>query len=205
MSSDSASSEEPDSPEAAPTSPDYVLGPEEPEQAPPSPNYVPGYVADSDLEEDSEDGLVDYTADGGDDDDDDSSDDDEEEELLALADSVIAPAFDLVPSSEIREPFETDESAATPPPPPPVDHTTPLGARISIRPQASMPFPSEAKDFLPYLHHHHHRSSHYHHPLQRNDLLGVWLHLHFYHYHSLEYLTHMEPCACTLRVQSCYE
>ncbi|GJT38078.1 hypothetical protein Tco_0937943 [Tanacetum coccineum] len=40
----------------------------------------PGYVADSDPEEDSEDGLVDYPADRGDDDDDDSSDDDEEEE-----------------------------------------------------------------------------------------------------------------------------
>ncbi|GJY52910.1 hypothetical protein Tco_0444574 [Tanacetum coccineum] len=42
MSSDSASSEEPDSPEAAPASPDYVLGPEEPEQAPPSLDYIPG-------------------------------------------------------------------------------------------------------------------------------------------------------------------
>ncbi|GKG24550.1 hypothetical protein Tco_0395178, partial [Tanacetum coccineum] len=42
MSSDSASSEEPDSPEAAPAPPDYVPGPEEPEQAPLSPDYVPG-------------------------------------------------------------------------------------------------------------------------------------------------------------------
>ncbi|GKD73424.1 hypothetical protein Tco_1331706 [Tanacetum coccineum] len=42
MSSDSASSKEPDSPEAAPTSLDYVSGPEEPEQAPFSPDYVPG-------------------------------------------------------------------------------------------------------------------------------------------------------------------
>nr|GEX85519.1 putative reverse transcriptase domain-containing protein [Tanacetum cinerariifolium] len=32
---------EPDSPEAAPASPDYVPGPKEPEQAPPSPDYVP--------------------------------------------------------------------------------------------------------------------------------------------------------------------
>ncbi|GKF83367.1 hypothetical protein Tco_0245023 [Tanacetum coccineum] len=90
MSSDSASSEEPDSPEAAPISPNYVPGPEEPEQAPLSPDYPydvadspialsPGYIADSDPEEDSEDGLVDYSADGGDDDDDDSSDNDEEE------------------------------------------------------------------------------------------------------------------------------
>ncbi|GKD99247.1 hypothetical protein Tco_1387231, partial [Tanacetum coccineum] len=157
--------QEPDSPEAAPASPDYVPGPEEPEQAPFSPGYVPEpeypeylalsdeevpikdqpnaiadspialspcYVADSDPEEDSEDGPVDYPADGGDDDDDDSSDDDEEEEEsskeeeaeeeeeehLALADSVIAPVVDHVPSSEETEPFETDESVATPPSPP---------------------------------------------------------------------------------------
>ncbi|GKD48287.1 hypothetical protein Tco_1277263 [Tanacetum coccineum] len=156
MSSDSASSEEPDSTEAAPASPDYVPGPEEPEQAPLSPDYVPGpeypeylapsdeevpvedqpydvadspitlspgYVADSDPEEDSENGLVDYLADGGDGDDDESSDDDEEEEEaseeeeeehLAPADSVVAHVVDHVPSSEETEPFETDESVPTP-------------------------------------------------------------------------------------------
>ncbi|GKG54210.1 hypothetical protein Tco_0557733, partial [Tanacetum coccineum] len=75
-----------------------------------------GYVAHSnpkeDPEEDSEDGLVDYPADGGDGDDDDSSDDDEEEtkasedeeakeeERLASADSVVAPVVDHVPSSK---------------------------------------------------------------------------------------------------------
>ncbi|GJV02429.1 hypothetical protein Tco_1335998 [Tanacetum coccineum] len=157
MSSDSASSEEPDSPEDAPASPDYVPGPEEPEQVSLSPDYVsgleypeylapsdegvpmedqpyvvadspialsPGYDADSDPEEDSEDDPVDYPADGGDDDDDDSSDDDkeeeeaseeeEEEEHLAPADSIIAPVVDHVPSSEETEPFETDEFAPTP-------------------------------------------------------------------------------------------
>ncbi|GJV11154.1 hypothetical protein Tco_1352695 [Tanacetum coccineum] len=183
MSSDSASSDESDSPEAAPASPDYVPGPEEPEQAPLSPDYMPGpeypeylapsdeevpvedqpyavadspialspgYVADSDPEEDPkedfEDGPVDYPADGGDDDNDDSSNNDEEEEALeeekehlALADSVFAPIVDHVPSSEETEPFETDESAATPPSPS-AYHTT---ARISIRPEAPMPFPSE--------------------------------------------------------------
>ncbi|GJT69958.1 hypothetical protein Tco_1029244 [Tanacetum coccineum] len=46
---------EPDSPEAAPASPDYVPGPEEPEQAPLSPDNVPGpeypeYLAPSDEE-----------------------------------------------------------------------------------------------------------------------------------------------------------
>ncbi|GKE75315.1 hypothetical protein Tco_1537356, partial [Tanacetum coccineum] len=180
----------PDSPKAAPASPDYVPGPEEPEQAPPSPDYVPGpeylwylapandeivaedqpyaddaspialspgYVADSnpkeDPEEDSKDGPGDYPPDGGDDDDDDDSSDDdeeegaseeEEEEHLAPADSFVAPVVDPVPSSKDTEQFETDESAETPPPPP-ANHTTPLGARISVRPQAPMPFPSEAK------------------------------------------------------------
>ncbi|GJZ57465.1 hypothetical protein Tco_0612959 [Tanacetum coccineum] len=47
--------QEPNSPEAAPASPDYVPGPEEPEQAPLSPNYVPEleypeYLAPSDEE-----------------------------------------------------------------------------------------------------------------------------------------------------------
>ncbi|GKG42699.1 hypothetical protein Tco_0476997, partial [Tanacetum coccineum] len=57
-------------------------------------------------EEDSEDGPVDYPADGGDSDDNDSSDDDEEEEAsekeddehLASVDSVVAPVVDHVPS-----------------------------------------------------------------------------------------------------------
>ncbi|GKF93414.1 hypothetical protein Tco_0280133, partial [Tanacetum coccineum] len=94
----------------------------------------PGYVADSDPEEDpeedSKDGLVDYPADGGDSNDDDSSNDgeeeeeasekeeaeeeEEEEEHLAPADSVVTPVVDHVPSSDEMEPFETDESAPTP-------------------------------------------------------------------------------------------
>ncbi|GJX96337.1 hypothetical protein Tco_0352135 [Tanacetum coccineum] len=104
-------------------------------------------------EEDSEDGPVDYPADGGDGDDDDSSDDDEEEEEaseeeeaeeeeeehLAPADSVVAPVVDHVPSSEETEPFETDESAATPPSPPACRTT----ARISIRPEAPVLLPPE--------------------------------------------------------------
>ncbi|GKD25185.1 hypothetical protein Tco_1231399 [Tanacetum coccineum] len=184
MSSDSASSEEPDSPEAAPASPDYVPGPEEPDQAPLSPGYIPepeypeylapsdeevpmedqpyavadspialspGYVANSDPEEDSKDGPVDYPADGGDDDDDESSNDDEEEgdaseeeeaeeeeeEHLALVDSIVAPVADHVPSSKETEPFETDECAATPPSPPACRTT----ARISIRPEAPILLP----------------------------------------------------------------
>ncbi|GKD46270.1 hypothetical protein Tco_1270915 [Tanacetum coccineum] len=142
----------------APFSPDYVSGPEYPEYLALSDEEVPvedqpyavadspialspGYVTDSNPEEDSEDGLVDYPADGGNGDDDDFSDDDEEEEdeHLALADSVVAPVVDHVPSSEETEPIETDEYAATPPSPP-ADRTT---ARISIRPEAPMPFPSK--------------------------------------------------------------
>ncbi|GKF25745.1 hypothetical protein Tco_0081639, partial [Tanacetum coccineum] len=97
---------------------------------------------EKDPKEDSEDGSVDYPADGGDGDDDDSFDDDEEEEEeehLAPADSVVAPIVDYVPSSEEIEPFETDESAATPPSPPAYRTTV----RISIRPEAPMPFLSE--------------------------------------------------------------
>ncbi|GKE59643.1 hypothetical protein Tco_1498828 [Tanacetum coccineum] len=215
MSSDSASFEEPDSPEAAPVSSDYVPGPEELEQAPLSPDYVSrleypeylapsdekvpvedqpyavtdspialssGYVADSDLEEDpeedSKDGPINYPADGGDNDDDDSYDDDEEEEEaskeeeehLAPTDSVVAPVVDHVPSSEETEPFETDEFATTSPSPPAYRTT----ARISIRPEAPMPFPSEeeVKRLLALPNHRHHHSSLYHHPLQRNALLA---------------------------------
>ncbi|GKB10888.1 hypothetical protein Tco_0844811 [Tanacetum coccineum] len=143
--------QEPDSPEAAPASPDYVPGPEEPEQAPPSPDYVPGpeypeylapandeivvedqpyadyaspaalspgYVADSDPEEDSEDGPVDYPADGGDDDDDDDEEEKalEEEEHLAPADSVIAPAVDHAPMPFPSE-AEVERLLALPTPP----------------------------------------------------------------------------------------
>ncbi|GJX49545.1 reverse transcriptase domain-containing protein [Tanacetum coccineum] len=120
MSSDSVSSEEPDSPKATPASPDYVSGPKEPEQAPPSPDYVPGYITDSDPEKDSEDGPVDYPADGGDDDDDDeSSDNDEdeeeasEEEHLAPTNSVIAPVVPMPFPSEA----EVERLLALPTPP----------------------------------------------------------------------------------------
>nr|GEV38050.1 hypothetical protein [Tanacetum cinerariifolium] len=144
--------QEPDSPKAAPASPDYVPGPEEPEQAPLSLEFdLESELPNDDMIEDSIDSLVDYAADGGDDnDDDDSSDDDkeeeeadEEEEHQAPTNFVVAPAVDPVPSSEETGSFETDESAMTPPPP--ADHTTPMRVRISIRPQAPMPFLSEAE------------------------------------------------------------
>ncbi|GKD28172.1 hypothetical protein Tco_1234386, partial [Tanacetum coccineum] len=127
-----------------------------PEAAPASRTTLsPGYVADSDPKEDSKDGPVDYPANGGGGNNDDSSDDDkeeeealeeEEEEHLALADSVVAPVVDHVPSSKEIKPFETNESAATPPSPPAYRTTTRISrttARISIRPEAPMPFPSE--------------------------------------------------------------
>ncbi|GKG03446.1 hypothetical protein Tco_0311082, partial [Tanacetum coccineum] len=124
--------------EQASLSPDYVPGPEYPEYLALSDEEVPiedqpyvvadspialspGYVADSDPEEDSEDGP------------------EEEEEHLAPVDSVIAPVVDHVPSSEETKPFETDESAATPPSSPAYRTT----ARIFIRPEAPMPFPLE--------------------------------------------------------------
>ncbi|GKB68861.1 hypothetical protein Tco_0930273 [Tanacetum coccineum] len=118
----------------------------------------PGYVADSDLEEDPEENSkedhVDYPADGGDDDDEPSDDDDdddddtdeepfedeEEEEHLASVDSPAAPVIDPVPSAKDTEAFETDEAAPTHMPSP-RRHTT----RMSIRPQTPVPLPFEAE------------------------------------------------------------
>ncbi|GKC52950.1 hypothetical protein Tco_1075695, partial [Tanacetum coccineum] len=96
----------------------------------------PGYVADSDpdedLEEDPEEDYTDYPADAGDgddkpsdDDDDDTDDEDEEpfkdkdddedeEEHLASADSSAIPIVDPVTSVGDTEAFETDESAPRP-------------------------------------------------------------------------------------------
>ncbi|GJZ65396.1 hypothetical protein Tco_0622092 [Tanacetum coccineum] len=141
---------------------DYVLGPEHP----PSPDYAPnedqpllddaspttlspGYVTDSDPEEDP----ADYPADRGDDDDDESSDDDdydneeqeaskdddEEEEHPAPIDSSVVPVDDPVPSVEDTKAFEIDESAHTPVPLP-----RRRRARISVRPQTPMLAATEA-------------------------------------------------------------
>nr|GFA42062.1 hypothetical protein [Tanacetum cinerariifolium] len=96
------------------------------------------YVADSNLDEDSEEDPevdhADYPADGGggddepfDDDDDDDidyededpsededDDEEEEEEHIALADSSTVPVVDHVPSVGDTKAFETDESGPTP-------------------------------------------------------------------------------------------
>nr|GEZ08684.1 hypothetical protein [Tanacetum cinerariifolium] len=106
----------------------------------------PGYVAESDLEEDpkeyeedeTEDGPVDYPMDGGDDGDDDDGNssgydaddkDEEEEEHLAPADSVV-----VIPIDELIFPPEGTEPTI----PPPSTDTTTTGVRITIRPQTSI-------------------------------------------------------------------
>ncbi|GJS72257.1 putative reverse transcriptase domain-containing protein [Tanacetum coccineum] len=117
----------------------------------------PGYVTESDPEEDpeeyeddeTEDGPVDYDMDGGDDGDDDDGgssggdadgedkddDEEEEEEHLAPADSAI-----VVPVDEPVFPPEGTEPVI---PPPSTDIT--IGARITVRPQASISLPPEAE------------------------------------------------------------
>ncbi|GKE79957.1 hypothetical protein Tco_1549957, partial [Tanacetum coccineum] len=119
----------------------------------------PVYVTESDPEEDleeyedneTEDGPVDYLMDGednGDDDDGDSSRDDandededdedeeeEEEEHLAPADSTI-----VLPVDEPVFPPAGTEPVIPPPSP---DIT--IGARITVRPQISIPLPPEAE------------------------------------------------------------
>ncbi|GKE00979.1 hypothetical protein Tco_1388962, partial [Tanacetum coccineum] len=70
-------------------------------------------------------------------------DEEKEEEHLAPTDStIVSPAVDPVSSVEETGPFETDESAATPPSPPAYRTT----ARMPIRAQAPIPFPSEVED-----------------------------------------------------------
>ncbi|GJT20753.1 hypothetical protein Tco_0890690 [Tanacetum coccineum] len=120
----------------------------------------PGYITESDPEEDpeeyeddeTEDGPVDYPMDGGDDGDDDDGDssrddardededeedeeDEEEEEHLAPADSTT-----VIPADEPVFPPEGTEPVI---PPPSTDIT--IGARITIRPQASISLPPEAE------------------------------------------------------------
>ncbi|GJX61770.1 hypothetical protein Tco_0294670 [Tanacetum coccineum] len=122
MSSDEASSE----PEQAPLLPDYIPGPEylkylapynveipiedQPHAVDASPIALsPAYIADFDPEDESQDGPMDYPADGRDDDDssgDDANDEDEEEEkeedhlVSANSSDVASPDVDPVPSLE---------------------------------------------------------------------------------------------------------
>ncbi|GJY89806.1 hypothetical protein Tco_0505002 [Tanacetum coccineum] len=153
-------------------SPDYIPGPEDP-QTPPVPQdevefeehplppvdsptaESPGYVTESNPEEDPEeyeydeieDGPVDYPMDGGDDvdyddgdssmdDADDEEEDEEEEEHPALADSVV-----VVPTVE---PDSSPEGIEPVIPPPSTDIST-TGARITVWLQASISLPPEAE------------------------------------------------------------
>ncbi|GKE19317.1 hypothetical protein Tco_1426894, partial [Tanacetum coccineum] len=135
--------------------------PAEEQPSPPVDSHTaksPGYVTESDPEEDleeyeddeTEDGPVDYPMDEGDDGDDDyldSSRDDtddededdedkeeEEEEHLALTDSTVVPADEHVSSPEGAEPVI---------PLPSTDIT--IEARITVRPQASISLPLKAE------------------------------------------------------------
>nr|GEU98691.1 hypothetical protein [Tanacetum cinerariifolium] len=108
----------------------------------------PGYIANSDSEEDPVDYPVDKgedvddeSSDDDDDDDDDEEDkeDDEEEENLASAKSSTVPTVDPVPLAEDTEAFETDESAPTH-----VASPRRCMDKMSIRPPTSMPDTPEA-------------------------------------------------------------
>ncbi|GJX00080.1 hypothetical protein Tco_0183993 [Tanacetum coccineum] len=124
----------------APPSPNYFMPPEDevfPTKELPLPVVVspttdsPGYIADSDPEEDEEDpeeDPSDYPADGGDDDDDELSDDDEDDD-------------DDVKEDEDEE-EEEEHPTLTDSVPPPVHRVT---DRMSTREQPPTPFWSEAE------------------------------------------------------------
>nr|GFB28057.1 hypothetical protein [Tanacetum cinerariifolium] len=153
---------EPIYPKYIPLEDEHILSAEE-QPLPPvvSPTAKsPGYVAESDLEEDpkeyeedeAEDGPVDYPMDKGDDGDDDddgnssgydadnededNEDEEEEEEHLALADSTV-----VIPIDELVAPPEGTESII----PPPSTDTATIGAMITIRAQTSISLSPEAE------------------------------------------------------------
>ncbi|GJX28861.1 hypothetical protein Tco_0236940 [Tanacetum coccineum] len=151
-----------------PPLPDYAPGPEYPEYLVPSDDEVPieyqplpadalptalspGYVADSDpSEEDPEEDLTDYLANGGDDDDDEEEEDEEEEEHLAPTDSTTLPAVDPVPLAEdTKTPMSTATEAlivavatTLPSSSPPPSLLTPLSSLLSQIPSPPLPLPS---------------------------------------------------------------
>nr|GFC20243.1 hypothetical protein [Tanacetum cinerariifolium] len=146
--------QEPIYPEYIPLEDEHILPAEEQplplEEQPLTP------VAESDPEKDPEeyeedetkDGPVDYSKDGGDDEDDDDGnssgydadnkeeDEEEEEEHLALADFAV-----IIPIDELASPPEGTEPII----PPPSTNTATTGARITIRPQTSIFLPPEAE------------------------------------------------------------
>nr|GEV87429.1 hypothetical protein [Tanacetum cinerariifolium] len=104
-----------------PPSPNYMHGPEEPEQAPLSPDYIPGPEYPERRIWMMSQKMVPRT-------------------IQLIEEMIMMIPVDPVPSVEETEPFETDESAAIPPPPPTYRTT----ARMSIRAQTPISFPSEA-------------------------------------------------------------
>ncbi|GJY34111.1 hypothetical protein Tco_0418580 [Tanacetum coccineum] len=165
-----------------PPSPDYVPGPEHPSLpvkpllADASPTALsPGYVADSDLDEDSEEDPeehhTDYHADGGDDDDEepfeDEDDDEEEEEHLALADSSVVPVIRLrrarktvrleppmSPSMEARIAIPSPQLPPLPsslhlPPPVPTSLPLPSSPLPPLPAPLSIPPPVDRKEDIP--------------------------------------------------------
>ncbi|GJZ05022.1 hypothetical protein Tco_0538297 [Tanacetum coccineum] len=128
---------EPMYPEYIPLEDEHVFSAEE-QSLPPvvSPTVEsPGYVVDSDPEEDPEEYEGDETEDGPDEDED-EEDEDEEEEHLALADSaVVVPTVELVSPPEGTEPVT----------PPPSTNITTTGARITVRLQAAISLPPEVE------------------------------------------------------------
>ncbi|GJY67425.1 putative reverse transcriptase domain-containing protein [Tanacetum coccineum] len=174
----------PEKPVQAPLSLDYVPEPEYLEYLVPSdaeasiedqplpddasPTALsPGYVADSDLEEDPEEDPekdpVEYPANGGDDDDDDDDNDDndddeeeeddkedeeEEKEHLAPTDSTALHAIDpdirptQTPMSPTAEELIAEYASALTPPSPPPSPLTPLSSLLPQIPLPPLPVPS---------------------------------------------------------------
>ncbi|GKA53744.1 hypothetical protein Tco_0747059 [Tanacetum coccineum] len=98
----------------------------------------PGYVTESDPEEDPKEYKDNETEDGLDEDDDEEKEEEEEEEHLAPADSAI-----VVP---VDEPIFLPEGTEPVIPPPSTDIT--IGARITVRPQTSISLPPEQRERL---------------------------------------------------------
>ncbi|GJT78605.1 putative reverse transcriptase domain-containing protein [Tanacetum coccineum] len=109
-----------------PPSPDYMSAPKEPKQAPPSPVYVP-YVPEPVYPEfmPHEDDVLPAKEGDDDEDDDESSDDDEDDDDDVEEDEDEDEEENLSPADCVS---------------PPAYHVT---ARMSIRPQTPIPFPSE--------------------------------------------------------------
>nr|GEX41211.1 hypothetical protein [Tanacetum cinerariifolium] len=128
---------EPIYPEYIPLEDEHILSAEEQ----PLPLVVsptaksPGYVTESDPEEDPEEYGDDETEDGPDED-----EEEEEEEHLALADSAV-----VIPIDELASPPEGTKPII----PPPSTDTTTTRARITIRQQTSVSLPLEAESPTP--------------------------------------------------------